>query len=322
MRTKLRIRIAILVIALLIVPSIALCAAQEYALLTDAAAQCIELIGKSEAKLPQSIVLAGAELEPTLLLGDGKVYGVRFVSGEHDAKGAIDLANDIIAVAKAEYGAPHTYETQNHIPTSLDDPTTDADNIAANLREYWNFACPEHFCCTVSISRAETGTYCVQLEFAQVIMPNVEYILSDEVQKYMPLIGSKCTDTLLETDMPEWFGIEFERSLIQQGGKVCGTEYLADGIGESDAVDCARRIFMQVCTEYGVPLESTEDENTLLPLNNIDERLHGNARELGVKWNLSFADGSMKGFGIRLSIGLNDAGAYVKVVYGQGIVDG
>ena len=322
MKPKLRIMIALLAIALLVAPCIALCAAQEGATLTDAAAQCIELIGASEADAPESIVLANAKFEPTPLLSDGKVYGVRFISDAHDAKCAVDLATDIIAMAKAEYGAPQTYETQTHIPTSLDDPTTDADNIAANLREYWKFACSEHFCCTVSIDCAETGAYCVQLEFAQVIMPNVEYVLSDEVQKYMSLIGSEGTDNPPETDIPEWFGIGFERRLIQQDGKVCGIEYLADGISKSDAVNCARQIFMQACTEYGVPLDSTDDEHSLLPLNNIDERLRVNACELDVNWNLPFADGSMNGFGIELSIGLNDAGAYVKVVYGCGAVNG
>lgn len=313
MKWKTRALSLMLAIMLIIAPCTIAYAERQSISLADIAAQCAQLIGLQQVDTLESITLANNEFEPTLLLDGTAVYGVRFTSGAHAAQSAIELANDIIALAKTEYGVPHTYATQTRLSESAENPVTDAEKAAANMREYWSFAWPEYFRLAVYIERSAAGEYSVALEFAQSKLPGAEYMLSDALWQYAEFIGNEHVRDLPQMDMLKLFDVLFERQWILQGDKVCGIKYSAAAMDANGAAICVKQLFLQICTEYGVPLETADDEKSLMPLYDIADRLAEG--ELSAYWNLPFADKRLNNFGIRLTAGADDNGAHIDVEY-------
>lgn len=284
------------------------CADAQEDKLPDIAARCMTMLDSGESEVEQ-VTIAGKEFIGETLTDSDNVYGVHYFYGAADAQSALSLFDALVDEAGAQYGAPCTYDTDTQLTESADDTET----AAANAREYWIFASPEHFTLTISISSATQKEYAVNVEFAIDTMPATEYPLSDETAQYISLIGSEQTDNA--DGAVTFCDGSFTRTLLTDGGKLTGIEYTTDAMTADEAATLAANLFMQASTEYGMPLDSDDEPCTLTPIYTIAQRLTAAGDKLDAHWNLPFADGSVSGFGVHMVIEMGDDGARITLRY-------
>lgn len=288
-----------LAILLLIVAVVSHAEPQTGGEFTALAARYVPLIGQGQDEVDAALGEGGAEYElagndyDVKLLNEGDmVYGVRLSRKAANVNDAAGLANGLVEMAKAEYGAPDTY----------------ADMASGNRAVYecWYFVRPEHLTCEIY---AEDIT--VHVDLAISMLPGVEYVLGDALAPYIDLMGQPRADVCAALELPgqaegdvpleaiDMLGVKYERAMLfSEGGALMGIAHEAQGA----SADAARAMYMQIAQEYGDQDEGTEP--FMRALSGIKA-----GDSVRAEWSLPSADGALPVLKLSLTLAMDEAGS-------------
>ena len=291
----------VLAILLLIMAVVSHAEPQTSGELTALAARYVPLIGQGQDEVNAALGEGGAEYElagnayDAQLLYDGDaLYGVHLSRTAASADEAVVLANVLVEMAKAEYGAPDTYESA----------AVGKDAV----HEYWYFARPEHLTCEIYAEDAV-----VNVKLAISIMPGVEYVLGDALAPYINVIGQTRADVCAALELPaqaegdvpleaiDMLGVKYERAMLfSEGGALMGIAHEAQGASADDA----RAMYMQIAQEYGDQDASTEP--FMRALSGVQA-----GDDVRAEWSLPSADGALPVLKLSLTLAMDESGSAI-----------